>query len=127
VCPERTGYSAHEYADEHGDAHGNKSDGEGNPGALEHPGKHITPQIVGAEKVDPQGRNLSGSKGFDIRRGEGRPQFFLQPHHGRVKNRLCSRGEEKSHEGHAEEDQEYDKTRDGKAICHEEAVGFPEP
>src|SRR3989304_4502933 len=53
--------------------------------------------------------------------GEGRPQFLLQPHNGRIKDRSRSRGEEEPRKGDEKEKDKDKKPQDSKPVLPEES------
>ncbi len=54
------------YPDSHGDPHRNKAHCQRDPRSLKHPGKDVSSQIIGPEKIDAEPWHLLGSKGLQV-------------------------------------------------------------
>ena len=90
VLPEIACDPSHEYAykDRYTDRH--KPHGQGNPRSLEHSGENVAAQIVSSHNIHSEGRNLIGQQRIEIGPGKRRPQLFLEPDQGGIKNRVLT-------------------------------------
>ena len=116
LLPVVTGDAAHEDADGDRNADGHEADGQRDPGALQHAGEDVPAEIVGAEEIEPQGRDFIGFQGGDVGSRQRRAQLFLQAHHGRVEDGSGPGGEEDTGHRGCEKQREDDQAGEGQAV-----------
>ena len=124
ILSEVTGQTPHQDPDKDRDPYSHESDGQRDPSPLEHPGEYIPAQVIGAEEIDPEWREIFGTNKFSVRSGEGGEESFRETDKGRIEDRSGPRREKQTPKGDEKKEDEDSEPCEGERIFLEEPPEF---